>query len=182
MCVKVSLVLCICGHMSLCAPCEYRILHSRRGHKIPWNWSFRQFWAVVCMFRIEPVSSRRTASTLNHCIISPTPDFSSFYVSMRHIIYKHLLLAYTFSFHLCIWSFMQQTFLISRACLPKCFWFCFVLAKIGYSRKSLGDYLLMWDDSLLSLNIQSLIISLNICCLRRDTPTWPVHAWWLIWL
>ena len=36
-----------------------------------WNWSYRQLWATMWVLRIEPRSSGRVATALNHWAISP---------------------------------------------------------------------------------------------------------------
>ena len=46
------------------------------GCRIPWNWNHRQLWAFLWVLGIEPRSSGRTASVLNHWSISPVPTAS----------------------------------------------------------------------------------------------------------
>ena len=43
-------------------------------HQISWNWSYRQVWAAIWVLGLEPGSSGRAASALNHWAISPAPD------------------------------------------------------------------------------------------------------------
>lgn len=55
--------------------------------QVPWNWSCRQFWAAIWVMGIEPGSSGRAASALNHWATSqPHLPFSrvSFYSPSYH--------------------------------------------------------------------------------------------------
>ena len=75
--LKKTCILCVCllcMHVYLCATCI-----QCRGHWSLWNWSYTQLWAAMWLLEIEPGSSRRVASALNHWAISPTPwDFFLF--------------------------------------------------------------------------------------------------------
>ena len=58
---------CLCMLCACLVPTE-----ARRGHRLPWNWSYRWLWATVWVLRIEPISGR-VASVLNCWAISPVP-------------------------------------------------------------------------------------------------------------
>jgi len=55
---------------------------------ICWNWSYRQLWATMQVLGIEPGSSGRPASALNHWAISPTPRITFFI--LLDIFYLHV--------------------------------------------------------------------------------------------
>lgn len=56
-----------------------------RGHQICWGWSYRRLWATLWVLRIEPRSSGRENSALNHLeIFLPMPYFECL---ILHIIY-----------------------------------------------------------------------------------------------
>lgn len=46
------------------------LMESRRGHPIPWHWSYRQIWATMWILGLKPGSSRRAASIYSS-LISP---------------------------------------------------------------------------------------------------------------
>lgn len=59
------------GLLSACMPTLCVWLVSReawRGHQIPWDWSYRQLWAIVWMLGIECGSSKKS-----DCSLSPAP-------------------------------------------------------------------------------------------------------------
>lgn len=56
--------MCVCVHV--CA-------HAVRGHRVPWNWSYKWFWATWHECWTELGSSGR-ASALHCCAISPDPQ------------------------------------------------------------------------------------------------------------
>ena len=65
--------------------CLHECLCIRRGHQIPWDYSYRQLQATMRMRGIELRAARRTASTLNFWAISlaqekkfSTPHFGYF--------------------------------------------------------------------------------------------------------
>jgi hypothetical protein len=69
--VYVCLLECIavCVH-SFCGGAQ----QARGWYRIPWTKRFRKLWATIWMLEIEPRSSARAASALNHQAISPVPQ------------------------------------------------------------------------------------------------------------
>ena len=55
-------------YMYECTPCVCLIPEIRRRHWIPWNWNYRQLWAIMWVLGIEPRSS----------VWAPSPSFLSF--------------------------------------------------------------------------------------------------------
>lgn len=45
----------------------------QRGYQLSWNRSYRQLWAPMCMLEIEPGSSARAKSIVNHWANPPHP-------------------------------------------------------------------------------------------------------------
>lgn len=45
----------------------------KREHQIVWVWSYRWMRTSMCVLEIEPMSSERAKSAINHCAISPAP-------------------------------------------------------------------------------------------------------------
>lgn len=67
------------AHMSMFASMDVcvHVCRGHRGHQSPWTWSYRQLQRTICVLGIEPESSAREASALNHQTMSPAP-FSRF--------------------------------------------------------------------------------------------------------
>ena len=64
--------------MNVCAPHSYQVaIKARREVWIPSNWSCRWLQATMYVLGIEPGSSGRWISALNHWDISPEPRFVS---------------------------------------------------------------------------------------------------------
>lgn len=64
---------CECACVWVC--CEYHVctgalLLVRKGCWMPWNWSYRELWAVVWVLRTKPQFPKGAASALNHGVIS----------------------------------------------------------------------------------------------------------------
>jgi hypothetical protein len=62
-------------------------MEARKDHQIPWNWSYRQLGAAaIWVLGVEPKFSGRTASTLNHWVITPALNcflfLFSYYINM----------------------------------------------------------------------------------------------------
>lgn len=45
----------------------------RRGHSVPWNWSFRWLWVTMWVIKPKSESSTRGVSALNSWVIFPVP-------------------------------------------------------------------------------------------------------------
>jgi hypothetical protein len=70
-----ALFLSVYVHTCLCVYVTYVQMpgESRGGCRIPWVWSYRCLYApTTWVLGLELMSSGRTASTLNHWVISPT--------------------------------------------------------------------------------------------------------------
>lgn len=52
----------------VCAPCVCLVPEARRGHHIPWDWSYRRLWAAMSVLGIK---LRASACTLNLWAIPP---------------------------------------------------------------------------------------------------------------
>jgi hypothetical protein len=64
--------------MNACTLCAYLgPMEARRGHQMPWNWSYKWLWASMWVMQTKPGSSPRVASELNWAI-SPAPTMNTF--------------------------------------------------------------------------------------------------------
>lgn len=60
-------------------PYEYMVLTEiRRGHWMPWNYTYGWLWATIWMLGIEPRSFARTRSALNYWDTFPDPRSHTF--------------------------------------------------------------------------------------------------------
>lgn len=57
-------------------------MEARRGHWIPWNWSYWWLLAAMWVLGIEPWSSGRRVSLLNCWAILPVPSFCLFIIHL----------------------------------------------------------------------------------------------------
>ena len=63
------------AHAHLCIMCMPNASgEAKKGCQI--SWEFRQLWATMWVLEIEPQSSARGMSALNHCAISPDPPLT----------------------------------------------------------------------------------------------------------
>jgi hypothetical protein len=53
-------------HMSVLPACAYVHCVHAWGLRIPWNWNYRWFYAVMRVLVTEPRSSERAVHALNH--------------------------------------------------------------------------------------------------------------------
>lgn len=79
---SVYLILCL-WVFSLCTMCLPAGI--RRGHQIPWDWSFRWLWATVCALRVKPRSSTRIASAFKSHLSSLFPVLLSLSQKPHHL-------------------------------------------------------------------------------------------------
>ena len=75
---------CVC----ICAP-HRCLVPTRRGHRIPWNWSYRQLWATTRV--LGPGSSVRAAGALTHRVLS-VALIKTFTKSLSFSVLRHLCL------------------------------------------------------------------------------------------
>ena len=74
-CLKYFLCVWMCACMYLCIPHACVVpLKVRRGPRVPWDWSYKWFCAVIWVLEIELWSSRR-ATSLICWAISPAPSW-----------------------------------------------------------------------------------------------------------
>lgn len=52
--------------MYVCVPGMHGAHRDKRGHEIPWNCSCRWLLVAIWVLRIEPMSSGRVASAVDH--------------------------------------------------------------------------------------------------------------------
>lgn len=86
-----------CLHISLCTTCLQVPSEARRGHCIPWNWSYRQLERAMWVVGFKPRDSERATGALNRAAIYPALDFAvSFSLRTRHRLdVKDLCLQHT---------------------------------------------------------------------------------------
>lgn len=79
----------LCLHVYICTVCLVH-LEARRGHRIIWDWSYRQLSATMWFLGTKPRSSERAARTLSHRAISLVQvfNFKFIYFFIKNFYYS----------------------------------------------------------------------------------------------